>query len=150
MLIRLATANDVTDVIDCARSAYSKYIERVGREPAPMLADYTAQIEQGIVWVLTEQGDVRGLLVSFPQNDCYFIENVAVRPDFQGNGYGKKLMTFAAEQARAVHLAEICLYTNIAMTENLIFYSKLGFEEIERKIENGYHRVYLRKRLEGK
>jgi ribosomal protein S18 acetylase RimI-like enzyme len=150
MTIRLATTNDLAEIIDCVRQAYSKYTERIGREPAPMLADYKAQLEQGIVRVLTEQDDIRGLLVSFPEDDHYFIRNIAVYPAFQGYGYGKQLMTFAQEQAKTLHLSEVSLYTNVAMTENIAFYSKIGFEEIDRMIENGYHRVYMRKRLEDK
>jgi hypothetical protein len=36
---------------------------------------------------------------------------------------------------------------NELMTENLHFYRQLGFEEEERRIEDGYHRVFLRKTL---
>jgi GNAT superfamily N-acetyltransferase len=146
MHIRLATIDDLASIVDCVRMAYSKYIPRIGREPAPMLADYKTQLEQGIIWVLVED-DVRGLLVAFPEENDYFIENVAVRPDFQGRGYGTALMNFAEEQAKALHLPEIRLYTNIAMTENLVFYPKLGFEETARKTEDGYHRVYFSKKI---
>jgi ribosomal protein S18 acetylase RimI-like enzyme len=147
MHIYLATEDHLASVVDCVRRAYSKYTQRIGREPAPMLADYKMQIRQNIVWVLTKDNDVRGLLVAFPKNDYYFIENVAVHPDFQGRGYGKALMMFAEKQARALELSELRLYTNVAMTENLVLYPKLGFEETERKTENGYQRVYFRKRL---
>jgi GNAT superfamily N-acetyltransferase len=147
MHIRLATLSDLESIVDCVRCAYSKYIERIGREPAPMLADYASYIKQGDVWVLVEN-DIRGLLVAFPEDTYYFIETVAVYPNFQGRGYGKVLMQFAEEQAQVHHLSELRLYTNIAMTENLVFYPKLGFEEVERKTEDGYHRVYFRKRLE--
>lgn len=149
MQIRLATEKDLTSLVECVRSAYSKYVERIGREPAPMLADYKTQLEQNIVWVLTQDNDVRGLLVAFPEDDHYFIENIAVHPNFQGHGYGKKLMVFAEEQAQTFHFNELRLYTNIAMTENLVFYPKLGFEETGRKTENGYHRVYFRKKIKG-
>jgi hypothetical protein len=33
------------------------------------------------------------------------------------------------------------------MTENLAFYAKLGFEEIDRRLKDGYRRVYFRKSL---
>jgi N-acetylglutamate synthase-like GNAT family acetyltransferase len=148
MHIRVATINDLSSIIDCIHKAYSKYIPRIGREPAPMLADYKTQLEQNIVWVLTDHDEVRGLLVAFPEKDYYFIENVAVHPDFQGRGYGEALMHFAEEKARALQLSELRLYTNAAMTENLVFYPKLGFEETERKTESGYQRVYFRRRLE--
>lgn len=39
----------------------------------------------------------------------------------------------------------VTLYTNERMTENIELYKKLGFEETERRLEKGYHRVYMRK-----
>jgi hypothetical protein len=39
------------------------------------------------------------------------------------------------------------LYTNIVMTENLALYTRLGFEETHRADEDGYRRVFMRKRL---
>jgi ribosomal protein S18 acetylase RimI-like enzyme len=113
-----------------------------------MLADYASQVKQGIVWVLTNGEETCGFLVSFPENHYYFVENIAVFPKFQGHGYGAKLMTFAESQARALGLSELHLYTNVAMIENIIYYAKLGYKEIDRRIEGGYSRIYMRKILE--
>lgn len=49
--IRLATADDFLNVQMCARAAYAKYIERINREPAPIVADYAYQIALGQVYV---------------------------------------------------------------------------------------------------
>lgn len=57
------------------------------------------------------------------------------------------LMSFVEQQARKEQLREVSLYTNELMTGNLRFYQKLGFEEEGRRVEDGYHRVYLRKVL---
>ena len=76
-----------------------------------------------------------------------FVENVAVDPRLQGQGLGRVLMAFVEQQARRHQLDEIRLYTNELMTENLHFYRHLGFEEEERRIEDGYRRVFLRKTL---
>lgn len=59
-------------------------------------------------------------------------------------------MAFAEEQAQKLHLHEIRLYTNIDMTENLVFYPKLGYEKTESKTENGYNRVYFRRNIANK
>ena len=44
------------------RASYSKYVERIGKEPAPMLEDYAALIRAGEVWVLAGEagGEVLG------------------------------------------------------------------------------------------
>lgn len=44
--IRQAEAADQRAVVDCVRAAYAKYLVRMGKEPAPMHADYEALIAQ--------------------------------------------------------------------------------------------------------
>ena len=146
-IIRQAEQEDHEALVDCIQAAYTKYIERIGKKPAPMLADYQALIAQGIVYVLADEKGVRGVLVMKPQGKDMFVENVAVDPRFQGQGLGRTLMAFVEQQTRKEQLGEIRLYTNELMTENLLFYHKLGFEEEGRYVQNGYRRIFLRKRL---
>lgn len=145
--IRLAHQEEHDDIVACIQQAYAGYIPRMGRQPAPMLADYHALIAQDVVYVLPGEEGIRGVLVMMPQDKSMFVENIAVDPRFQGQGLGHMLMAFVEQQARAVQLDEIRLYTNELMTENLSFYHKLGFEEVERRAQDGYRRVFLRKRL---
>ncbi len=145
--IRPAEAPDVGPVGDCVRAAYAKYVGRIGREPAPMLADYGAMIRAGEAWVLVEDGGVTGVLAMRPEGDHLFVETVAVRPDRQGGGLGRGLMAFAEEKARELGLPEIRLYTNEKMEENFAFYGDLGFEETGRRFDEGYRRVFMKKRL---
>lgn len=147
MRIRQAQMEDQQVVVACVRAAYSKYLVRMDREPAPLHADYGALIVQGVVYVLEDEASIRGVLVLMSQPNSLFVENVAIDPRFQGQGLGRVLMAFVEQQARDEQLQEIRLYTNERMTENLRFYQKLGFEEEGRRIQDGYHRVFLRKRL---
>lgn len=146
-LIRQAEAADQKAVVACVRAAYSKYLVRMGKEPAPLHADYEALIAQGMVYVLADEDVVRGVLVMMPQERSLFVENVAVDPRFQGQGLGQILMAFVEQQARKEQLNEIRLYTHELMTENIRFYHKHGFEEESRRVQDGYHRVFLRKGL---
>jgi GNAT superfamily N-acetyltransferase len=145
--IRPATIRDMDAVRECIREAYSKYVERIGREPAPMLVDYEAAILAGDAWVLVEGGETAGVLVMRREKGHLFVETVAVRPGRQGSGLGRKLMAFAEEAARGQGLHEIRLYTNEKMRENLPFYRSLGFEETGRALDEGYRRVFMKKRL---
>ena len=147
MYIRQAQVVDRRAVVACVRAAYTRYTARMDREPAPLRADYEVLIAQGVVYVLVIQEEVRGVLVMMPQQRSLFVENVAVDPRFQGQGLGQKLMAFVEQQAQKEQLQEISLYTNEVMSENLRFYQKLGFEEEGRRVEDGYHRIFLRKRL---
>jgi ribosomal protein S18 acetylase RimI-like enzyme len=148
MAIRRARSDDREAIEACVRAAYEKYVPRIGKEPAPMRADYAALIAQGIVSVIADASAVRGVAVCFPNEDHFFLENIAIDPAYQGQGLGQSLMRFVEEEARAVGMNEIRLYTNEMMTENLAYYPRLGYEEIERRIEDGYRRVYLRKMLD--
>lgn len=145
--IRLAQAEDRASVAACVDAAYEHYIERMGTKPAPMLADYRALIARKVVWLLARESGVVGVLVMMPENDALFLENIAVHPDYQGRGLGRLLMAYVEQAAHKQGLGEIQLYTNEAMTENLAFYTRLGFIEVDRRNEDGYRRVYLRKRL---
>lgn len=145
--IRPATHADQTDVEACVDVAYQMYVDRLGKKPAPMLADYASLIASGSVYVLDQDG-VRGLIVLEPRRDHLFVENVAVRPDAQGLGLGRRLMRFAEDQARQRGLPAIELYTHELMVENLGYYAHLGYDMVDRRREDGYDRVYMRKRLD--
>ena len=145
--MRAARPEDDAVVGELVRAAYSKYVGRMGKEPAPMLEDYAALIRAGEVWVLAEGGEVLGVLVMRPADDHLFVDNVAVAPGHQGRGLGRELLAFAEERAEREGLPEVRLYTNEKMHENLAVYAKLGFEETGRGADGGYRRVFMRKRL---
>jgi ribosomal protein S18 acetylase RimI-like enzyme len=143
-LIRRASAGDADRIGAIARAAYAKYIARIGREPAPMLADFVAEIAAHHVVVIQTGGVVDGYMIAWPEADAYFIDNIAIDPARQGEGLGRHLIDHAVTQARYFALPAVQLYTNEAMTENLSMYAHLGFIETHRAMEKGFHRVYLR------
>ncbi len=145
--LRLAYVEEAPAVTALVCDAYAMYVERIGRPPAPMLADYAALIARGVVWVLPGEDRLRGVLVMMPQNQHLFLENIVVHPDDQGKGVGRMLMAFIERHARALGLHAIVLYTNEAMTENLTFYGRLGFVEVERRWDGGFRRVFMQKLL---
>ena len=145
--IRAATAHDVARLRAIARAAYAKYVPRIGREPAPMMADYAADVAAQRAVVVEISGEVRGYLVGWPEGDAYFIENIGVDPQYQGHGLGRRLIEHAVTEARHRRLTALSLYTNEAMTENLAMYAHLGFAETHRVTEQGFRRVYMRRPL---
>jgi ribosomal protein S18 acetylase RimI-like enzyme len=149
MAVRPATQDDTVQIVRLVNAAYAKYLDRMKKPPAPMLADYATLIAHGEVYVLAAGAEVTGLLVIEAQDGALFVENVAVDPAFQGQGLGRRLMAFAEQYARERRLRELRLYTNVVMVENLAFYRRLGFEEVERRVDGGYQRVFMRKSLAG-
>jgi ribosomal protein S18 acetylase RimI-like enzyme len=142
--IRRATADDVARIGAIARAAYTKYVPRIGREPAPMSADFAAAVAADHVVVIETAGAIDGYMIAWPELDAYFIENIAVDPARQHQGLGRKLIDHAAAEARRHNLSAIRLYTNAAMTENLSMYAHIGFVETHRATEKEFDRVYMR------
>jgi ribosomal protein S18 acetylase RimI-like enzyme len=130
-----------------AAAAYASYVPRIGRAPAPMTADYARAVRSGHAWVAADHGEVVGFVILVPQPGYLLLENVAVLPVAQGRGVGARLLALAEDQARRLRLGEIRLYTNEAMTENLGYYARHGYAETGRAEQDGFRRVFFRKRL---
>ncbi len=145
--IRPAVAADVAELRAVGAAAYAPYIERIGRPPAPLSADYAAAVARGEVWVATDAEAVVGLIVLVTRPGYLLLENIAVLPSGQGRGVGSQLMRLAEQQAAG--LGEIRLYTNVAMTENQAYYRRHGYVETGRGKQEGFDRVYFTKRLPG-
>jgi ribosomal protein S18 acetylase RimI-like enzyme len=145
--IEPARPEDAADVAACVNAAYARYVPRMGVKPAPMLADYPAEIASGRVYVLREGDALHGMIVLIAAPDHLFIENVAVDPAAQGRGLGRRLLDFAESEARRLGLPELRLYTNELMTENIGLYGHLGYVEVDRRLDEGYRRVFMIKRL---
>jgi len=145
LLVRPAEPGDVPAVTALVRAAYARYVERIGREPAPMTADYQAIVARGQCWVALREHELVGVLVLEPAADHLLLENIAVSPHAQGQGVGKLLLGFADDEARRRQLPEVRLYTNAAMTENLAYYPRHGYRETHRAAADGFARVYFAK-----
>ncbi|KAM0478445.1 hypothetical protein ACHAP7_006120 [Fusarium lateritium] len=144
-------AEDIPAIKNIVNKPYTKYIERIGKPPAPMTADYTKLLASHDVFVLTiaPTKQIVGSIVIKEDldTDSIKINNLVVDTAAQGRGYGGLLMRYAEAFAKARGRQALTLFTNAMMYENLTLYPKMGFEETERKSEDGYQRVYFRKEL---
>jgi ribosomal protein S18 acetylase RimI-like enzyme len=147
-VIRRAEPQDRQAVEDIVHAAYAMYVERIGKPPGPMLDDYGALIAQGAVSVLGADEVIAAIIVLLPKPDHLLLDNIAVRPDRQGQGLGRRLIEFAENEARRLGYRELRLYTHEKMTENIALYRRLGFEETGRGHHAGYDRVFMTKRLD--
>lgn len=144
MDIRPAEPADLDAVIACVRAAYTPYVERLGKLPAPLQTDHAHLITDGKVHVAVRDR-VTGVIVFYPRGDHVHVETVAVVPEARGKGLGRLLLRHAEKTATTLGLEAIELYTNVLMIENISYYRSLGFAEIHRGEEDGFHRVYFRK-----
>jgi N-acetylglutamate synthase-like GNAT family acetyltransferase len=147
MEIRPANASDVPAIEQIVADAYHKYVERIGKPPAPMLEDYSTHVRDHTAWVAEADGIVVGLVVLIPEEDHLLLDNIAVDPACHGRGIGRALLAFADQEAIRRGYDELRLYTHEKMTENLVMYPALGWEETGRGEQSGYNRVFFRKRV---
>jgi len=144
--IRPALAADEPAIRACAEAAYGGYIATIGRRPAPMDADFAAQIAAGQVHVATDAtGALLGYVVFYPEGRHMHLEAVAVTPAAAGKGIGRQLIGFCEGAAHRSGLGAVHLYTNRKMTANLSLYPYLGYVEVDRRSEDGFDRVYYEK-----
>jgi ribosomal protein S18 acetylase RimI-like enzyme len=146
--IRHAIPDDAKAMRMCAEAAYQHYKDLIGKPPAPIFADYSSLAAGENTFVAESHGKMVGMLVLVTRDDGIILDNVAVFPEYQGRGIGGKLIRFAQEEARRRGFHSIDLYTNQAMTENVAMYKYLGYVEVDRRIEDGYRRVYMQENLD--
>ena len=145
--VRPAVAADTRAVTDLVRLAYEPYVPRIGRPPAPMTVDYEQAIADAAVWVVDADDRIVGVVVLRDAPDHLLIENVAVHPDEQGRGLGSALLAYAEARARILGRDDVQLYTHELMIENVTYYRHRGYEEVARRTEDGFRRVFFRKIL---
>jgi GNAT superfamily N-acetyltransferase len=134
-------------VRSCAVDAYSKYIERMGKKPAPMVADFDEIQSRGDLFVAESDGAIVGFIVFYPKDGAMHLENVAVTPGALRTGVGSRLLAFAETTARERGFNKIELYTNEKMFENFSYYEAKGYDVIGRWEEDGFSRVFYSKSL---
>src|SRR5262245_46540931 len=89
-MIRRATEGDVARIIAIAHAAFIKYVPRIGRDPPPMLADFSAEIAAGHVAMMEAAGAIEGpstasigdfvVLSRFNQNTLSGIQIIGRKP----------------------------------------------------------------------
>jgi N-acetylglutamate synthase-like GNAT family acetyltransferase len=145
LVLRRAETADADAVQRLVNDAFTKYLRRMDRLPAPMTADYSAVLADSRTWAVERDGTIVAVIVTEVHPDHLYVDTIAVASGEQGAGHGRRLLAHAEADARSLGLPELRLYTNEVMTENLEFYPRLGFHETHRAIDRGYHRVYFSK-----
>jgi ribosomal protein S18 acetylase RimI-like enzyme len=147
--LRPAVPRDVPAITACVCEAYTPLIERIGRQPGPMVDDYMDVLRHCQVHVATAGDKVIGVVVLSADYDGLRLDNVAVRPAAKGKGIGRMLMEFAEMEAKRQGYDSIYLYTNELLVENIELYSRIGYVEYDRRPHCGFPRVFMRKPLTG-
>ncbi len=147
LTIRPARPDEASAIAALVEESYQHYVPRIGLRPAPMDADYDADVMSQRVWVAEHDGAVSGVIVIGVEDGHLLVDNVAVSPPYQGQGIGSRLLDLAEDQARSAGITEIRLFTHEKMHENIAYYGRRGYVETHRQQENGFSRVFFSKYL---
>jgi len=132
-MIREAKLDDAVPLQRCMELAYAAYQQCMGgvRLP-PMDLDYATEIRDYPAWVAESEGEiVGGLFMMFEESEAS-IANIAVHPEFQGQGLGGGLMRHAEGVAKERGYAHLHLATHVLLSENVSLYQHLGWSEAGR------------------
>lgn len=144
-IVRIAAATDVRSIEDIVERAYARYVRDFGIAPVPLDDDYAGRVTSGEAYVIERDEGVVGLVVVERAIDHVRLENVAVDPNFQRQGYGSALLAFVESLAASWHVCEVRLYTNVVMVENIARYRRLGYRETHRARIDRREAVFMRK-----
>ena len=145
--IRRAGPGDRPSIERIVEAAYADYLAHMDRRPAPMLDDYARRIAAGEAYLGVSDERIVGVVILVDCPDHLLLDNVAVDPAAQGVSAGRRLVGFAEAEAVRRGYGEIRLYTHVAMSANVGWYGSLGWEETHRARQDGYDRIFMRKRL---
>ena len=112
-----------------------------------MLDDYSKIVRNHQVFVAVLGSRLVGVCVLILKKGGILLDNIAVHPEFQNHGLGRKLIEFCESKVRKQGFSKLDLYTNVLMTENISLCQRLGYAETKRLTEKGFNRVYMSKTL---
>ena len=145
--IRRAVPSDAPAIRELTRAAYAKWVPAIGREPTPMTVDYDARVRDHRIELLHVDGRLAALIELVPEAAHLLIENVAVLPAFQWQGYGRRLLAHAETVAASLGLSAVRLYTNPLFAGNVQLYGRLGYQMDREEPFKGGVTVYMSKPL---
>ena len=144
MFFRRAVAEDHEIIIAIALKAYEKYIERMGKEPAPMRPVIQ---KEDVVFVCEDNKQVIAFAILVKINDQIILDSIAVNPPHQKKGIGNNFIKFIEQYLMEQKVNKYQLYTNEKMFENIKWYQKIGFKIFKKVTEKGFNRFYFEKQL---
>lgn len=96
-------------------------------DPSKDLID--AYLKKSVLFIAKHNDEITGIAVLFPlTKETVEIKNIAVKPEFQGQGIGSFLLENLIQFALLNQQTTICIGTANSSIGQLYLYQKLGFE----------------------
>ena len=112
-----------------------------------MQADYERAVGANEFDLVERDGMLVALIETTATAEGLYIVIVAVAPDFQGQGLGRRLLALAEDKARDAGFARVTLRTNAAFAANVRLYLAAGYRIDRREPLLGGEAVLMSKSL---
>lgn len=126
VILRRAILDDAAGIVRCIDAAYAPYLSAGLKLPA-VSEGVGGDIQNNLVWVLESSQRIVGCLIVVAADDIWHLANIAVHPDFSGQGLGKRLIGTCVDAAKAAGAHHIRLATHADMPSNVALYTRLGW-----------------------
>ncbi len=142
---------DAGEVLTIQRAAFVSEAQIYGSaDMSPLtqtLEQLEAELQDAQGWVARRRGRLVGAVRTREADDLLLIGRIAIAPDVQGEGIGRRLLA-AAETSSDAAVAE--LFTGSLSEANIRLYESCGYEESQRIDQgDGTAQIFMRKRLRG-
>ena len=151
--VRMATYDDIDDIMSITKEAFIKYAELAGIETTDALTetyeDVKRDIDTKIVLIALSDGvPVGSVRVEvFDDNTAYF-SRFGDKLTSQNNGIGKSILNLVDRIMKKKGVKKICLHTASKITSLIRFYYGRGFYIESTDTTKGYIRALLVKDYE--
>ncbi len=151
--VRMATYDDIDDIMSITKEAFIKYAELAGIETTAALTetyeDVKRDIDTKIVLIALSDGvPVGSVRVEvFDDNTAYF-SRFGVKVTSQNNGIGKSIMNLVDRIMKKNGIKRISLHTAAKISSLIRFYYGRGFYIDSTDKSKGYIRALLIKEYE--
>ncbi|MEP7211746.1 MAG: GNAT family N-acetyltransferase [Acidobacteriota bacterium] len=131
--IRLAVekdANAIAEILSVALAEFrNDYTPEAYAIVTPLAEEIRGRFVEGPMWVAVRDGQLSGTVSAVREPEWLYIRSMAVVPDAQGFGIGKRLMTAVEQYGIENGFDTLFLYTTGFSAGAIRLYESLGFRK---------------------
>ena len=128
--LRPATSADIPAIIAVTRVACAPFADRL-QPPSSVLNEtpeaVASSLQNGGIIVAETHDEIVGAVRYEPREDYLWLGRLAVAPNWQGHGIGRRLITAVEEWAILLGLDEVRLGVRTELPRNRAMYARLGY-----------------------
>jgi predicted N-acetyltransferase YhbS len=141
IVYREAVDTDIPQILGVIKAAFAEY---EGRLDPPSSAErktveiVRAELREATAVVAQHEQTIIGTVFYRSHGDAVYLDRLAVLSEWRGQGMGRRLMKIVEGKTAELGLSQVTLSVRIALTQNQIYYDKLGYEFVAYGTHDGY------------